>query len=128
MGGDHHSGFILADQPLQSRLLVGSACYSDPATMVESIEASGAQVVTVSMRRISTVHSQLEGILHYLKSKKLHILPNTAGCFTAKEAILTAQLAREALKTDWIKLEVIGDSKTLFPDVVELLKAARCVN
>ncbi len=92
--------------------------------MIQSIEASGAKIVTVSIRRISTLQSQMEGTLNHFKSKGLHILPNTAGCYTAKEAILTAKLAREALETDWIKLEVIGDPKTLFPDVVELLKAA----
>lgn len=115
---------IIADQTFNSRLLVGSARYPDPETMIESIEASGAQIVTVSIRRISIIQSHMEGILHHLKSKGLQVLPNTAGCHTAKEAILTAQLAREALETNWIKLEVIGDNRTLFPDVVELLKAA----
>lgn len=120
----HDSDFIIANQTFHSRLLVGSARYSDPETMIESIEASGANIVTVSMRRISTIQSHMEEILKHFKTKRLHILPNTAGCYTAKEAILTAQLAREALETNWIKLEVIGDNKTLFPDVVELLKAA----
>lgn len=118
------SGLRIADRTFHSRLLIGSARYSDVETMIESIEASGTQIVTVSMRRISTTRSQIGGILEHLKAKKLHILPNTAGCYTAKEAILTAQLAREALETNWIKLEVIGESKTLFPDVVELMKAA----
>jgi thiazole synthase len=122
----HHHGqdFIIAGQTFHSRLLVGSARYPDQRTMVESIEASGAEIVTVSIRRITTTQSQMEGILNHCRSNKLHILPNTAGCYTAKEAVLTARLAREALGTDWIKLEVIGDDKTLFPDVMELLKAA----
>lgn len=124
MKNSYDSDFIIADQTFNSRLLIGSARYSDSETMIESIEASGTQIVTVSMRRISTIQSQIEGILNHFKTKKLQILPNTAGCYTAKEAILTAKLAREALQTDWIKLEVIGDNKTLFPDVVELLKAA----
>ncbi len=118
------SDLIIADQTFHSRLLVGSARYPDQETMIESIEASGAQIATVSIRRISIIQSHMEGILYHLKSKRLQILPNTAGCHTAKEAILTAQLAREALETNWIKLEVIGDNRTLFPDVVELLKAA----
>ncbi len=116
--------FILGNQTFQSRLLLGSALYPDQETLIQSIEASGTEIVTVSMRRTSAVHSQMEGMLPYFKSKGIRLLPNTAGCFTAKEAVLTAQLAREALETNWIKLEVIGDDKTLFPDLVELLKAA----
>lgn len=100
MKNSYDSDFIIADQTFHSRLLIGSARYSDSETMIESIEASGAQIVTVSMRRISTIQSQIEGILNHFKTKKLQILPNTAGCYTAKEAILTAKLAREALQTD----------------------------
>lgn len=114
--------FRIGDRLLGSRLLLGTARYPDPQTMVESIRASGAQMVTVSMRRVNmTGGSHMESALEPLG---LQLLPNTAGCHTAKEAVLTAQLAREALGTDWIKLEVIGDRKTLLPDVSELLKAA----
>lgn len=118
------SDFSIADRTFHSRLLLGSAGYPNAETMSESIEASGTQVVTVSMRRVNLIQSQFTDVLNHLKAKNLQILPNTAGCYTAKEAVLTAQLAREALNTNWIKLEVIGDSSTLLPDVVQLLKAA----
>jgi thiazole synthase len=94
-------------------------------TMLEAIDASGAEMVTVSIRRLN-LHGNNgeESIMEMLGKKNLSILPNTAGCYTAKEAVLTAQLAREALNTNWVKLEVIGDEETLFPDVPELLKAS----
>lgn len=114
----------IADRTFTSRLILGTARYPDPETMLESIAASGAEMVTVSVRRFNLEDQSSESILGLLKSGALHILPNTAGCFTAKEAILTAELAREALETNWIKLEVIGDDETLMPDTVELLKAA----
>jgi thiazole synthase len=94
-------------------------------TMLEAIDASGAEMVTVSIRRLNLHQSNgEESIMEMLGKKNLSILPNTAGCYTAKEAVLTAQLAREALNTNWVKLEVIGDEETLFPDVPELLKAS----
>lgn len=124
MKHSHDSDFIIGNKTFCSRVLVGTARYPDQETLIASIESSGAEIVTVSLRRISTIQSEMEGALNHFKEKKLHILPNTAGCYTAKEAILTARLAREALKTDWIKLEVIGNDQTLYPDVVELLKAA----
>lgn len=113
----------IAGTVFQSRLLLGSGRYPDSETLMQAIEASGAEIVTVSIRRLNTVQSHMETILHHLNRKKLRLLPNTAGCHTAKEAVLTARLAREALGTNWIKLEVIGDEKTLFPDIIELLKA-----
>jgi thiazole synthase len=116
--------FQIGNRTFSSRLLLGSARYPNPQTMVAAIEASEAEIVTVAIRRIDIEKSPKEGILGYLDANRLFLLPNTAGCFTAKEAVLTAQLAREALGTNWIKLEVIGDEKTLFPDVTELLKAA----
>jgi thiazole synthase len=91
--------------------------------MLDAIEASGAEVVTVAMRRVS-LDGGGEGIFDLLRGR-YHILPNTAGCYTARDAVLTAQLAREALNTNWIKLEVIGDDQTLFPDVEHLLHAAQ---
>lgn len=118
------SELIIALNNFSSRVLLGSARYPDQQTLYEAIEASGTEIITVSLRRTSLVQSQMQGLLEYIKTHRLHILPNTAGCYTAKEAILTAHLAREALGTAWIKLEIIGDEKTLFPDVVELLKAA----
>jgi thiazole synthase len=113
--------FRMGGQLFGSRLLLGTARYPSPEVMVESVRASGTQMVTVSLRRINMTESHMELALRPLG---LQLLPNTAGCHTAKEAVLTAQLAREALGTDWIKLEVIGDRKTLLPDVAELIKAA----
>jgi thiazole synthase len=92
--------------------------------MLQALEASGAELVTVAIRRINIEDRSHESVLSLLGRHNYSVLPNTAGCFTAKEAVLTAQLAREALGTHWVKLEVIGDDETLFPDVPELLAAA----
>jgi thiazole synthase len=115
---------VIAGKAFQSRLLIGTAKYPNPQTMLAAIEASGAEIVTLSIRRINVQETASESIVKYLEEKNLFFLPNTAGCYTAKDAVLTAQLARESLNTNWIKLEVIGDDETLFPDTVELLKAA----
>jgi thiazole-phosphate synthase len=115
---------VIAGKAFQSRLLIGTAKYPNPQTMLAAIEASGAEIVTVSIRRINVQETANESVIKYLEEKNLFFLPNTAGCYTAKDAVLTAQLARESLNTNWIKLEVIGDDETLFPDTVELLKAA----
>lgn len=114
----------IANKTFSSRLLMGSARYPDPSTMLRSIEASGTEIVTVSMRRFNGINSHMQLAIEQLKNNEIQILPNTAGCHTCKEAVLTANLAREALGTTWIKLEIIGDENTLMPDVVELLKAA----
>jgi thiazole synthase len=114
----------IADKTFQSRLILGTAKYPSPDIMLQALEASGAQIVTVAIRRVDLADRQGESILHLLDRERYFILPNTAGCYTAKEAVLTAGLAREALQTHWVKLEVIGDEKTLFPDVPELLRAA----
>jgi thiazole synthase len=113
----------IADRTFDSRLIVGTSRYPDPHTMLEAVEASGAAMVTVSIRRLDLKDTTGENPISLLR-KRHFVLPNTAGCYTAKEAVLTAQLAREALATNWVKLEVIGDEETLFPDVPELLKAA----
>ncbi len=118
------SELTIANKVFQSRLLVGTSRYPNPQTMMSALDASGAEIVTVAIRRVNLNEKSSESILGYLDQKKYWLLPNTAGCFTAKDAILTAQLAREALETNWIKLEVIGDDETLFPDVIELVKAA----
>jgi thiazole synthase len=118
------SELIIANKVFHSRLLVGTSRYPNPQTMMSALDASGAEIVTVAVRRVNLNEKSSESILGYLDQKKYWLLPNTAGCFTAKDAILTAQLAREALETNWIKLEVIGDDETLFPDVIELVKAA----
>src|SRR4028118_2225161 len=106
-----------------SRLLVGTGKGVTYPLMRECIDASGAQIVTVAIRRIPTDEKPGEMLIDYLKG--LTLLPNTALCYTAKDAIFTAQLAREALETDLVKLEVIGDERTLFPDNEGLLEAAR---
>lgn len=106
-----------------SRLILGTAGYPNYKVMLDALEAAGCELVTVAIRRLDITASKDGGILEVLEDFK--ILPNTAGCFTARDAILTAQLAREALETDLLKLEVIGSDKTLLPDGEELLKAAR---
>ncbi len=113
----------IGDITLRSRLIVGTGKYPDFATMVAAIDASGADLVTVAIRRV-----QLEakgGVMSHLDLSKLKLLPNTAGCYTAEDAVLTARLAREALGTNLVKLEVIGDPRTLFPDNEETLRAAK---
>jgi thiazole synthase len=114
----------IADKTFESRLVLGSARYPNPRTMLEALKASGTEMVTVAIRRVNLKDRTSESLLPLLRRENYFILPNTAGCFTAKEAVLTAELAREALETNWVKLEVIGDDETLFPDVPELLKAA----
>ncbi len=107
-----------------SRLLVGTAQYPNYQVMMEALEASGAELVTVALRRVDIEASVDSGVLE-LVMENFTLLPNTAGCYTAKDAVLTAHLAREALETDLIKLEVIADDETLLPDGEELLEAAR---
>ena len=116
--------FQLGDLMLNSRVLLGTSRYPNNQVMLDSIAASGSQFVTVSLRRVPLSKGGSENIYKLLRDRSLNILPNTAGCFTAKEAILTAELAREALSTNWIKLEVIADEETLLPDGEELLEAA----
>ncbi len=108
-----------------SRLIVGTGKYPSLETMQAAHGASGAQMVTVAIRRINLDDATGKTMLDYIDRSKYVILPNTAGCFTAKEAVLTAQLARELLETDLVKLEVIGDPQTLYPDTRETLAAAR---
>ena len=115
----------IANKEFKSRLIVGTSRYPNPKVMVEALEESGTEVITVAIRRIDiSPGNGMENILNFIDRQKYFLLPNTAGCYTAKDAVLTAQLAREALNTNWIKLEVIGDDETIFPDVAELLKAA----
>ena len=115
----------LAGLQLRSRVLLGSSGYPGMQTLLDSIDASGAEVVTVAVRRVDLqAPVDQESLLGALRRRGVHVLPNTAGCYTAREAVLTAQLAREALGTDLVKLEVIGDDETLYPDAVQLLRAA----
>lgn len=108
----------------KSRLMVGTGKYPSNEIMVKALEESGADLVTVAVRRVNLDRSK-ESLLDHIDLKKYTLLPNTAACYTAKEAVRTAMLAREALETDLVKLEVIGDEKTLFPDNEALLEAAR---
>jgi thiazole synthase len=115
----------IAGQKFKSRLILGTSRYPNPQIMLEALEESGTELITLSIRRLNLKSEEgQESIIKLIDRNKYFLLPNTAGCYTAKEAVLTAQLAREALNTNWVKLEVIGDEETLFPDVPELLKAA----
>jgi thiazole synthase len=115
-------GWELGGRAWTSRLIAGTGGFRSLEQMEQALEASGAEIVTVALRRID---SDAKGsVLDVLDRLGLVALPNTAGCYTARDAIRTAKLAREAFETDWIKLEVIGDDRTLFPDAVELLDAA----
>ena len=116
-------GLTIAGRGFTSRLFIGTAQYPNQQVMLDAIAASGAEVVTVAMRRVR-LDAGGESLFDLLGGRYF-ILPNTAGCYTARDAVLTAQLAREALETDWVKLEVIGDDETLFPDVEQLIPAAR---
>ncbi|MEE8058067.1 MAG: thiazole synthase [Pseudomonadales bacterium] len=115
----------IADKTLNSRLLIGSALYPSPQIMIDAIKASGAEVVTVSLRRQASAANGNNQFWDCLKELPLNLLPNTAGCHSVKEAITTAQMAREIFATHWIKLEVIGDEYTLQPDPFGLLEATK---
>jgi thiazole synthase len=117
--------FVIAGREFRSRLVLGTGKYKDNDTMVRAIEASDAEMVTVAVRRVSLDRSQEEGILHHLDPDKIFLLPNTAGCYTADEAIRYARLGRAAGLSDWVKLEVIGDQRTLLPDVAATLEATK---
>ena len=115
----------LGDRTMTSRLIVGTGKYPSFDLMNDALDASGAELVTVALRRITLDAPPGQGLLDHLDLERYSLLPNTAGCFTAADAILTAKLAREALGTNLVKLEVIGDPKTLFPDNEGTLEAAR---
>ena len=117
--------FKLADKSYQSPLIVGTGKYKDFRETQRTIEASGAEIVTVAVRRVNITDPRKENLLDYLDPKKYTILPNTAGCYTAEEAVRTCRLAREAGVGKMVKLEVIGDERTLFPDIPATLEAAR---
>ena len=128
--------FKIADKTFASRLIVGTGKYSSPAVMVRAHEASGADIVTVAVRRVNislpggagAPRGQKEAsLLDYIDTSRYFLLPNTAGCYTADDAIRTARLGREAGLSNWVKLEVIGDERTLFPDTEQLLTATRAL-
>jgi len=116
---------LIAGKTFQSRLIIGTGKYPSNAVMAKAHEASGADMVTVAVRRVNISDRSKESLLDYIDTSKMFILPNTAGCYTADEAIRTAMLAREAGLSNWVKLEVIGDERTLFPDNEQLLDATR---
>ncbi len=117
--------FILGGRTFKSRLIVGTGKYSSLAVMKAAHEASGAEIVTVAVRRVNLNDRSGESILGYIDTKKVTLLPNTAGCYSAEEAVRIARLGREAGLSEWVKLEVIGDEKTLFPDTEALVVATR---
>jgi thiazole synthase len=118
-------GLVLAGKTFHSRLIVGTGKYTTFPIMREALEKSGAEIVTVAVRRININDRARESLLDFIDTKRFMLLPNTAGCFNAEDAIRTAQLGREAGLSEWVKLEVIGDAKTLFPDTSALLGATR---
>jgi thiazole synthase len=117
--------FVLAGRTFTSRLIVGTGKYPSNAVMVQAHDASGAEMVTVAVRRVNISDRSRESMLDYIDPSRYVLLPNTAGCYTADEAIRTARLAQEAGLSNWIKLEVIGDERTLFPDNEALIDATR---
>ena len=116
---------VIAEREFRSRLMVGTGKYPSNAHMVRAIEASGAEVVTVAVRRVDLDRSKEEGVLHHLDPSRFFLLANTAGCFTSDDAVRYARLARAAGFNEWIKLEVIGDQATLLPDTAGLIEATR---
>jgi thiazole synthase len=119
------AAFAIADRTFTSRLIVGTGGFRSLDQMEGALRASGAEVVTVALRRVDP--AARGSVVDVIERLGLFALPNTAGCYTARDAIRTAHLAREAFETDWVKLEVIGDDRTLFPDAVELVEAAEAL-
>src|SRR6266849_7984365 len=115
---------VIAGRAFQSRLIVGTGKYKDGAETQAAIEASGAEMVTVAVRRVNLDRSS-ESLLDYIDPQRYFLLPNTAGCYTAEEAIRAARLGREVGLSDWVKIEELGDEQTLWPDNGELLAATR---
>lgn len=113
---------------IASRLLLGTAQYPSPAILAEAVRASGAEIITVSLRREAGGGQHGQAFWKLIRDMGVHVLPNTAGCHTVKEAVTTAQMAREVFDTNWIKLEVIGDNDTLCPNVFDLVEAARLLS
>jgi thiazole synthase len=117
--------FAIGGRTFHSRLMAGTGKYASHDVMVRALEASGAEIVTVAVRRVDLDRTKEEGILHHLDPKHYFLLANTAGCYTAEDAVRYARLAREAGFNDFVKLEVIGDQETLLPDTAGLLEATR---
>ena len=122
-GGGDHDSWTVAGRSFRSRLIVGTGKYRDFAENAAAVEASGAEIVTVAVRRVNISDPKAPMLTDFIDPKKIIYLPNTAGCFTADEAIRTLRLAREAGGWDLVKLEVLGEARTLYPDMRETLKA-----
>jgi len=120
-----HDPLVIAGREIGSRLILGTGGFTSHELLAEALAESGASLSTVALRRLDP--GARGSILDVLDAAGVQVLPNTAGCYTARDAIITAQLAREALETDWVKLEVIGDDRTLLPDAVELVEAAEAL-
>ena len=116
---------VIAGKTLSSRLIVGTGKYANYQVMQQAHAASGADMITVAIRRVNLTDRSTESLLDYVDRKRYALLPNTAGCYTADDAIRTARLGREVGLSEWVKLEVIGDERTLFPDNAALLEATR---
>jgi thiazole synthase len=116
---------IIAGREFNSRLIVGTGKYRSNEQMVDAFERSGTEMITVAVRRVNITDRSQPSLLDFIDLKRYAILPNTAGCYTAEEAVRTARLAREVGLSDWVKVEVIGDQKTLFPDNEATLEATR---
>src|SRR5437660_5845982 len=124
MPAERHDPLILAGRKFSSRLIVGTGKYKSGQETARAIAASGAEMVTVAVRRVNLDRSK-ESLLDFIDSEKYFLLPNTAGCYTAEEAIRAARLGREVGLSDWVKIEVIGDERTLYPDVQATIEATR---
>jgi len=124
-GSMNDDSLIIAGRPFRSRLIVGTGKYSSLPVMKQAHDASGADMVTVAVRRVNISDRTKESLLDYIDTANVFILPNTAGCYTADDAVRTARLGREAGLSHWVKLEVIGDDRTLFPDTEALISATR---
>jgi thiazole synthase len=121
----HDTPFNIGKNSFTSRLIVGTGKYKDFAETKRAIEESGAEIVTVAVRRVNITDRKTENLLDFIDPKRWQILPNTAGCYTAEEAIRTCRLAREVGVGEMVKLEIIGDQKTLFPDVAATIEASK---
>ncbi len=119
--------FIVAGRRLKSRLIVGTGKYKDLAENAAAVEAAGAEIVTVAVRRVNVTNPNEPMLVDFIDPKKVIYLPNTAGCYTAEDAVRTLRLAREAGGWNLVKLEVLGDKKTLYPDMIETLRAAEAL-
>ena len=125
--GNASDPLVIAGRTFHSRLIVGTGKYSSHGVMADAHRASGTEMVTVAVRRVNLTDRTKESLLDYIDRERIFILPNTAGCYTADEAVRTARLGREVGLSNWVKLEVIGDERTLFPDNVALLEATRAL-